>query len=133
MDAAGVERAGLMAMGLPFQRLFLKTPEPTGCVDNHDLAGLLKQNADRFFGYGFFRIGRDQPSLVDWFAENGFAGVKFHIPAWDYDDDRSFPIYERAAANNLVCLFHTGPFIIPQPMPGERLSSARCRPILLDP
>jgi predicted TIM-barrel fold metal-dependent hydrolase len=42
-------------------------------------------------------------------------------------------VYERAAAHNLFCLFHTGVFTLPEPLPSLRVSSARCRPIMLDP
>lgn len=132
MDRLGIERTGLMAMGVPFRRLFLTEPEPVGCVDNTDMAKLLARRADRFFGYGFFHLGQDEPALVDQFVDQGFVGVKFHIPAWDYDDERSFPVYERAQAHGLICLFHTGVFALPEPMPQLRASSARCRPIMLD-
>lgn len=132
MDRLGIERLGLIAMGTPFRRLFLTRPHPAGCADNHDLANLLAKRSDRFFGYGFYRLGHDDPRLVDWFAEKGFAGMKLHIPAWDYDDERGFPAYERAAACGLVCLFHTGVFTLPEPQPHLRVSSARCRPIMLD-
>lgn len=132
MDRLGIERAGLIALGAPFRRLFLTQPQPVGCCSNQDLVPILKKHADRFFGYGFFRLGHDRVELIDWFADHGFAGVKFHIPAWNYDDDRAFPVYERIARAGLVCLFHTGVFSMPEPLPGLRLSSARCRPILLD-
>ena len=133
MDRLEIEKAGLMAMGVPFRKLFLTQAEPVGCCDNSDLAKVVARQKDRFFGYGFCRLGQDGPDLIDWFADQGFLGVKFHIPGWDYDDERAFPIYERAAHNSLVCLFHTGVFALPEPLPGERVSSARCRPILLDP
>lgn len=132
MDRLKIERLGLMALGPPFRRLFLKEKEPFGCCDNHDLARVLEAERDRFFGYGFFRLGYDDPELIDWFADQGFWGVKFHIPAYDYDDDRAFPVYERAANCGLPCLFHTGVFYLPERLPGQRLSSARCRPIMLD-
>lgn len=132
MDRLEIERLGLIAMGKPFQRLFLTQPEPAGCVDNRDVAAVLSERPDRFFGYGFHWLGHDEPRLVDWFADHGFAGVKFHIPAWNYDDERCFAVYERAAARGLVCLFHTGVFTLPEPQPHLRVSSARCRPILLD-
>jgi len=133
MDRLDIERTGLIALGEPFRRLFLKADEPVGCVDNDDLARLLARRGDRFFGYGFFRLGSDPPERIDAFAEQGFSGVKFHLPAYDYDDDRCFDAYARAAACGLPCLFHTGVFILPDPRPGQRLSSARCRPIMLDP
>lgn len=133
MDRLRIERLGLIALGNPFQKLFLTVPEPIGSSDNRTLVGPLRKWPDRFFGYGFFRLGRDVPELIDWFADHGFRGVKFHIPCWDYDDERCFPAYERAAQHGLPCLFHTGVFFLPEPLPGERVSSARCRPIMLDP
>lgn len=132
MDRLGISRTGLIAMGAPFRRLFLRQPEPDGCVENDDLAALLRTHGDRFFGYGFFRLGTDLPDVVDRFAEQGFVGLKFHIPRWDYDDERAFPVYERAAACGMLCLFHTGVFALPEPLPQMRASSARCRPIMMD-
>lgn len=132
MDRLGIERTGLIALGEPFRRLFLTEPEPTGCADNDALAGAVRRYPDRFFGYGFCRLGTDGPDAIDRFVDQGFAGVKFHLPAWDYDDERCFDVYQRAAEHQLPCLFHTGVFTLPEPLPGERLSSARCRPIMLD-
>jgi len=133
MDELEIERLGLIALGKSFERLFLTVSEPHGCVENRDLTDALRQYPQRFFAYGFFHLGHDRPDLVDWFADQGFQGVKFHIPAWDYDDERCFPVYERAARHGLACLFHTGVFYLPHAQPGMRLSSARCRPIMLDP
>lgn len=133
MDQLEIERVGLLALGTPFRRLFLTQPEPVGCCDNKELAKAICNRRERFFGYGFCRLGTDGTDLIDWFADNGFLGVKFHIPAWDYDDDRCFPIYEQAAHHHLPCLFHTGVFVLPESQPGQRLSSRRCHPIMLDP
>ncbi len=132
MDRLGIERTGLIALGEPFRRLFLTKPEPTGSADNDALAEAVGRHPDRFFGYGFCRLGADGPEAVDRFVEQGLAGVKFHVPAWDYDDERCFDVYQRAADHGLPCLFHTGVFTLPEPLPGERVSSARCRPIMLD-
>ena len=44
----------------------------------------------------------------DKFKEEGFYGLKFIAPSYDYDDERYFPIYERAEALNMPVLFHTG-------------------------
>lgn len=132
MDRLEIEKVGLIALGQPFQRLFLTQPEPSGCADNEALAGVLAEQPDRFFGYGFFRLGSDPVDRVDWFVDKGFVGVKFHLPAWDYDDDRCFDAYGRAAEHDLPCLFHTGVFSLPEPLPGQGVSSARCRPAMLD-
>ncbi len=53
MDRLEIERVGLIAMGRPFQRLFLTQPQSAGCVDNHDLAEVLNKRSDRFFGLGW--------------------------------------------------------------------------------
>ena len=65
MDRLGIERAGLIAMGRPFQRLFLTAPEPTGCVNNPDVVDAVAARPDRFFGYGFLRLGQDGPELAE--------------------------------------------------------------------
>jgi len=133
MNRLEIEKVGLIALGAPFRNLFLTESPSIACSDNKALADLISLKEGRFFGYGFYRLGHDKPELIDWFAENGFTGVKFHIPDYTYDDERAFQVYERAAEFGMPCLFHTGIFTLPGPLPGERLSSARCKPIMLDP
>lgn len=45
---------------------------------------------------------------VEQLRERGFVGLKITRPAFNYDDERYYPIYERAEALNMPILFHTG-------------------------
>lgn len=132
MDRLGIEKTGLIAMNELIPRVFLTRPEPDLVPNNEDLAPLLADHGDRLFGYGFHRLGQDDPARIDQFVERGFSGVKFHLPLGPYDDPRFFDAYARADKHNLPCLFHTGLFYPPEPMPGQGVNSAHYRPILLD-
>jgi len=61
-----------------------------------------------FVGFAYVDLGRDGPRRVDWALEQGFRGLKLINPRLPYDDDALLPIYERAAALGMVCLFHLG-------------------------
>ena len=65
-------------------------------------------------------------------GEDGFKGLKFHIPKKCYDAEDYFPVYERAQAHALPCLFHTGVVWLPNPKPEERISSFNMDPIHIE-
>lgn len=50
----------------------------------------------------------EKPAAIDEYARRGFRGLKIINPRRNYDDPTYFPLYERAEANRLVILFHTG-------------------------
>ncbi len=128
MDACGVEKLGLIAMGPLFERLFVTTPATSGPVDEADVERAVRAHPDRFFGYVYVRLGDDGPDKVRRWGERGFKGVKFHIPRENYGHDAYFPVYDAARRLGVPCLFHTGLFSIPG-MVGERVSAERTRPI----
>ena len=133
MDRLGIERAGLIAMGDLVPDIFVLHGPTVGCVDNRDLARLVQAHADRLWGWGFIRLGRHQDADVDRLADMGMAGLKFHVPLAPYGDPAYFPVYERAQRLGLTCLFHTGIFYPPTPMPGQSIRSENYRPIHLEP
>jgi len=130
MDRLDIERTGLIAMGQPFRRLFLTQGEPVGCADNQDVPAVIaRRSIDS--SLRLLPAGHDEASLIDWFADHGFAGVKFHIPAWDYDDERCFPPTSERGPRAGLPFSHRG--VHPAgASAGPAVSSARCRPILLD-
>ena len=132
MDRLGIERVGLIAMGDLIPDLFLMKESRSGEADNKDLAAVVQQHGDRIWGWGFIRLGDHRDDEVDRLAEIGMAGLKFHVPRQPYDSEDYFPVYERAQALGLPCLFHTGIFTPPQPMPGAGFRSHHCRPIYLE-
>jgi predicted TIM-barrel fold metal-dependent hydrolase len=133
MDRLGIERTGLIAMGDLTPDLFVTHGPRTGCCDNEQLAGVVREHPDRFWGWGYMRLGRHDPADVDRLADMGMKGLKFHVPLRPYGEPEYFPVYERAQCHGLVCLFHTGIFSPPVPMPGLGIRSENCRPIHLEP
>jgi predicted TIM-barrel fold metal-dependent hydrolase len=130
MDRLGIERAGLMAMGAMFERLFVTTGETVGPLEERDALAALRTHPDRFFGYVYVRLGSDGAEKVKRWGEQGFRGVKLHIPKAPYSDEAFFPVYDAARSLGMVCLFHTG--LISAPFPnvrGERLLSEYTRPV----
>jgi predicted TIM-barrel fold metal-dependent hydrolase len=78
--------------------------------NNTTILPYLKKHSDILLGFALPELGW-KPGMsedIDKFKENGFYGLKFIAPSYDYDDERYFPLYERAAALNMPVLFHTG-------------------------
>lgn len=133
MDACGIERLGLIAMGDFVPDLFILHGPRVSAVDNTALAALCREHPDRLWGWGFIRLGRHDPDAVKHIADLGLAGLKFHAPLRPYSELDYFPLYEEAQARRLPCLFHTGFFYPPKPMPGEGIRSENYRPVHLEP
>jgi len=132
MDELGVERTGLIALGDLLPDLFVLHGTCEPCADNVALGQLIRQHPDRFWGWGFIRLGEHELTDVDRMADLGMAGLKFHVPLKPYDDPEFLPVFERAQSLGLPCLFHTGIFTPPRPMPGHKFRSENCRPIFLE-
>ena len=128
MDALGIKKVGLIAMGPLFEKLFVTSGKTSGPLDERDVLKAINAHPDRFFGYVYVRPGVDGPDKVKKWGEQGFKGVKFHIPKENYSHYDYFQIYETVKRLDMVCLFHTGLFYIPL-MKGERISAERTRPI----
>ena len=128
MDRLGVERVGLIAMGDLMADLFLTRPQ-AGQAGNAELGKLLKSHGDRFWGWGFIRLGKHDANDVDRLVEMGMSGLKFHLPMRAYSDLDYFSVYEKAQRYKLPCLFHTGIVYPPAPLPDEGIWSENYRPI----
>ncbi len=127
MDACGIEKTGLIAMGPLFETLFV-SGQSCGPLGEADVLKAVHAHPDRFFGYVYVRPGFDGPEKVREWGERGFKGVKLHIPRENYGHYDYLPIYQTALDLDMVCLFHTGLFYLPS-MKGERVSAERTRPI----
>jgi predicted TIM-barrel fold metal-dependent hydrolase len=123
MDRHEIERTALIGLGTMFRGIFVKGEPDSVIADNAAVEAAVNAHPDRFFGLGYVRLGADAPELVDELAGRGFRGLKFHIPRMRYDDERCFPVYEKALRHGLPCLFHTGVVSLPIPCPEERVSS----------
>lgn len=101
----GVVKMCLAALGEPF---------PTVWSSQYYTNADVKAAMDK---YPDFIVGMAQVNLtetphtgddIERFHEQGFAGLKFIVPKFDYSDERYFPIYERAEALGMPILAHTG-------------------------
>lgn len=92
----------------------------------------MNEAPDRIIGLAMIRLGYDEPVVVDELKATGFHGLKIINPRWNYDDERNFPIYNRAQAYGMPILFHLG--IVARRDIDYALdkNSNRMRPIYLD-
>jgi predicted TIM-barrel fold metal-dependent hydrolase len=78
-------------------------------LDGVQVAG---EHPDTFVGFGSVdpRKGERAVAELDEVAELGLRGLKLHpsMQAFDPDDERHWPIFERCCDLGLVCLVHTG-------------------------
>jgi len=97
-----------------------------------ELKGAVAEAPDRIIGLAMVHLGYDEPTVVDDLKEQGFPGLKIINPRHNYDDERNFPIYDRAQAYGMPILFHLG--IVARRDIDYALdkNSNRMRPIYLD-
>ena len=100
-------------------------------ANNDDVEKAFKAHPDRIIGFGFFRLGHDDASLVEELHERGFKGIKVTCPTSDYDADPFLPVYAKAEDLAMPVLFHLG---IVTTAPGRRddVTSRWMRPVHLD-
>jgi len=108
----------------------------TGNLPTHEaVAQLIEDYPDLIIGFGYIRLGVDEPRVVDELRDLGFRGLKTISPTDNYDSKAFYPIYERAESFNMPMLFHTGQ-LFRAPGMGSReedVSTARMMPWMLDP
>ncbi|MHB0868693.1 MAG: amidohydrolase family protein [Chloroflexota bacterium] len=80
----------------------------------------------------YFRLGQDDPALVDEFHSQGFRALKVTRPTANYDDPSFYPVYERAERLGMPILFHTGMLVRTVDDQKYGASSARMQPVFLD-
>ena len=89
---------------------------------------------DRLIGFGAIKL--DDPGVleqVDRFHAAGFRGLgEMTSPLHDYDDERYWPVYERAEKYHMILLFHTGIVNRETPEIPENVSFDRMRATRLD-
>jgi len=69
MDACGIERVCLSALGRFGRRLFLKAQWNGKTAGNPEVLAAIRAHPDRFVGFGFVQLGVDGPDLVDRLAD----------------------------------------------------------------
>ena len=103
-----------------------------GFADNAEVLQAARAHPDLLIGFAVFELGRDDPALIDHYADQGFRGIKFIRPADNYDSKNFYPVYERMEERGLPALFHLG---IVARTANDRLmdvNNNRHRPIYLD-
>jgi predicted TIM-barrel fold metal-dependent hydrolase len=103
-------------------------------VTNEELVPWMQKYGDILLGFALPKLGLevDGPEVVDRFKEQGFTGLKFIGPSYPYDDERYYPIYERAEELGMPILFHTG-FLSIGPNDGALgISQEKMRAVRLD-
>jgi len=121
-DKLGIDT--VCAMGLP---------DYAKVSTNAQIEKAMKASRGRIKGFAFIALGHDRPSKVDEMKDRGFTGLKLIRPKYNYDHGSLFPIYERAEALGMPGLFHLG-VVAARPTDARHdVSSARMRPIHLDP
>lgn len=81
---------------------------PWGEDGNQLLATLLPQYGDTILGFARVHWTQDDSDDIVQYHDQGFTGLKFIIPPAPYDDEQWFPLYEKAQALAMPCLFHLG-------------------------
>jgi len=104
--------------------------------DNAAVEEAAKRYPDLVIPFVYLHPGFDDHSLIEPLHEKGFRGIKLIRPSADYDDERFFPIYEKAQELGMPILFHTGVLgrrgNWENPPEPEDISSARMHPLKLD-
>lgn len=101
---------------------------------NEGVLEWMKKYPDIILGFGRVDLGwePDGAKTVQKLKDKGFTGLKFIAPVYPYDDERYFPLYERAEQLGMPILFHTGYLWCE---PGQRqlgISQDKMRAIRLD-
>ena len=122
MDASGIEQVCLSGLGRIFR-----------CGNDDDVRQAFQAHPDRIIGAVFIRPGVDAPDKVDRAHNEGFRVVKVSIPRIPYNDPAGFPLWERALANKMPVLFHTGVVTAAMDAPEERISSWDMHPMRIEP
>jgi uncharacterized protein len=124
-DRIGIDRICLLAM----QNVRLWGGR---AASNEQVRKAFEKYPERVIPFGFVDLGMDPPTLVDELYMQGFRGLKFTRARYPYNDDRLMDYYARAAAYNMILLFHTGTVMRTEEDKYYDVDSSRLKPIYLD-
>jgi predicted TIM-barrel fold metal-dependent hydrolase len=77
-------------------------------LDNAGTLAAAERYPERLIPLAYMRLGEDGADCVGAAKRQGFRGLKLTQPLYPYDDERAFPIYEKAEEASLPILFHCG-------------------------
>jgi len=96
------------------------------------VAALLPKYSDTILGLARIRWMEDGPDDIVRYHDQGFSGLKFIVPPAPYDDERWFPVYEKAQELGMPSLFHLGIVARSQRPRSIPVRNNYMRPIYLD-
>jgi predicted TIM-barrel fold metal-dependent hydrolase len=111
MDEAGID-VQLLSLNIPgCEQLEPAEGATVARAANDALAGIIARHPDRFAGLAALGMADAEASAAEidrTVAEHGFKGIKIqsHVGKWYLDDERFFPVWERAAHHRLPVLLH---------------------------
>ena len=100
-----------------------------GMLDNAGVLSAAERYPERLIPLACVRLGQDDSGIVREAERQGFKGLKLTQPPFPYDDQRAFPIYEKAEELSLPILFHCGVMAHAR---GVVTSAEYMRPLRLD-
>ena len=121
MDELGIEKSCISGLGPLF-----------GFGTDIDVKAAFAAHPDRFIGAVFVRPGVDGVDKIDWAYNEGFQMVKVTLPKAGYEDERYFPLWQKAQDYKMPVLFHTG-IVACKDAPGEKISSWNMHPMRIEP
>lgn len=125
MDKLGIAKVCLLAMqNISFWG--------SRAASNEQVLAAYRRHPDRFIPFGYVDLGVDPVGMIDQLFMQGFKGLKITRTRFPYNDDRLMEYYARAAAYNMVLLFHTGTVARVAEEQYYDVDSSRLRPIFLD-
>lgn len=106
-----------------------------GYYSNEDFLKVRREYGDLFIGMAAVRLYEpdvDGAADIQRYREQGFQGLKMIGPPRPYNDERYFPIYDKAQDLGMPILFHTG-YLAPSAEDGEYgINSDLMRPYTFD-
>lgn len=101
-----------------------------GEATNKDIKRAFLKYPDEISGFGYIRLGVDEPDIIPELRNEGFKGIKIHWPLSGYSDKKHFKIYEKAQEYQMPILFHTGYSMQPNIL--KDIDASRMKPAHLD-
>ena len=104
-EAHNVRRFCCLCLGGPFA-----AANGGGYLSADDVLPWMRKYPEMILGFADMDLGKtpSPASEVERRKEQGFTGLKFMLPAYPYNDERYFHLYETAEKLQMPIVFHTG-------------------------
>ena len=77
-------------------------------TSNDDVMKAHLKHPEVIIPFYYFRLGVDEPRMVERAHREGFRGLKLINPTKNYNDESYFPVWERCEDLGMITVFHTG-------------------------